>query len=407
LSGGRAQGQSGAVFSERSALDRSPNALERARQQLAVEGRPILDLSESNPTALEVDLPRFDAAYRALAAVDPSRYQPEPCGLPSARSAVSRYMAAQGRSVPAERVVLTASSSEAYGLLFKVLCDPGDEVLVPAPSYPLLDHLARFEHVRLVPYRLRYDGRWHLAQDALAGLVGPRTRAVIAVSPNNPTGSFLKRAELDTLASLGLPIVSDEVFGAYALAIDPDAAPSAAGARGVPVVTLHGLSKLAALPQLKLGWVCASGPDAAVDELLARLALVADSQLSVATPIQLALPAILDALPSMTHAVLARVRDNLALVQGALAGSAISALHVEGGWYVILRLPALTTDELWAVTLLRESGVHLQPGYFFELEQGPYLVASLIVRPDVLQRGLAALRTHVERFAAQGAQVER
>ena len=395
------------MFSERSALDRRPNALERTRLELIAEGRAVLDLSESNPTSLDADLPSFEAAYAALRAVDASRYAPEALGLPEARAAVSRFMGARGLPVPAERVLLTASTSEAYGLIFKVLCDPGDEVLVPAPSYPLLDHLARFDHVRLVPYHLRYDGRWHLPKAALEGLVGPRTRAVITVSPNNPTGSFLKHAELDTLAALGLPIVSDEVFGAYGLFPEADAVPSAAIASQVPVLTLHGLSKLAALPQLKLAWTCASGPKALVDELLARLALVADSQLSVATPVQLALPAILEALPAMTELVLSRVRTNLASVQEALAVSAISVLHVEGGWYAILRLPALMSDDHWAVGLLREAGVLVQPGYFFDLEQGPYVVLSLITRPDTLRRGLVALRAHVERVAAQGAQVER
>jgi aspartate/methionine/tyrosine aminotransferase len=403
----RARRHSGRVFSERSALDRRPNALERARLERSAEGSAVVDLTESNPTTLDAGLPRFEAAFAALRAVDPSHYDPEPFGLPSARAAVSRFMGARGCPVAAERVVLTASTSEAYGLLFKVLCDPGDEVLVPAPSYPLLDHLARFDHVRLVPYRLRYDGRWHLPQDALAGLVGPRTRAVITVSPNNPTGSFLKRGELRALAALGLPVVSDEVFAAYALAPEDDAVPSAALAEQVAVLTLHGLSKLAARPQLTLGWTCASGPAARVDELLVRLAVVADSQLSVATPIQLALPAILDGLPTITDAVLSRVRENLAAVRGALEGSAISALHAEGGWYAILRLPALMSDECWAVALLREAGVLVQPGYFFDLDQGPYVVLSLIVRPDVLGSGLAALRAHVERVAAQGAQVER
>ncbi len=384
------------MFSERSALDRRPNALERARLELAAEGRALLDLTESNPTSVAAALPRFEAAYDALRAVDASRYEPEPFGLASARAAVSRAMGARVHPVEPERVVITASTSEAYSFAFKLLCDPGDEVLVPAPSYPLLDHLARFEHVRLVPYRLRYDGRWHLPNGAFEGLVGPRTRAVMTVSPNNPTGSYLKQRELAALTALGLPIVSDEVFGAYGLALDSDAVPSAACARDALVLTLHGLSKLAALPQLKLGWMCCSGPDGAVDELLARLALIADAQLSVATPIQLALPAILDAQPAHTAQVLARVRENLAAVHAALQGSALTPLHVEGGWYAILRLPALQSDEHWAVELLREAGVLVQPGYFFELEGGPYAVISLIVRPETLRDGLEKLRACVE-----------
>jgi alanine-synthesizing transaminase len=387
------------VFSDRSGLDRRPNALERARLELVERGGALLDLTESNPTSAAAALPRFDAAYAALRAVDASHYEPEPLGLTSARAAVSRFMTARGCPVAQDRVVLTASTSEAYALAFKVLCDPGDEVLVPAPSYPLLEHLARFELVRLVPYRLRYDGRWHLPADALVGLIGPRTRAVVSVSPNNPTGSFLKRAELAALAAPGLPIVSDEVFGAYALARDADAVPSASHAPDVPVMTLHGLSKLAALPQLKLAWMCVSGPDAVIDELLARVALIADSQLSVATPIQLALPAVLDALPAMTATVRARVREGVATLQAALAGGAITALHVEGGWYAILRLPALASDEDWAVGLLRESGVLVQPGYFYDLEPAPYVVVSLITRPDVLREGLARLRGYVERVA--------
>jgi aspartate/methionine/tyrosine aminotransferase len=402
------------VFSRRSAFDPTHNRLERARSAARAAGRSVLDLTESNPTRAE--LPQASAALHALANVDARHYDPDPLGLPEAREALSAFLRARGQIVAPERIVLTAGTSEAYAFLFKLLCDPGDDVLVPAPSYPLFEHLAQLEAVQARSYRLRYDGRWHLPGGSLAPLIGPRTRAVLTVHPNNPTGSCLKRDELAQLAATGLPIVSDEVFASYLLAPEPDAvasaigtAPSGAGAAppgagaaaGVAshgqalTFVLDGLSKLAGLPQLKLAWLCVDGPPDAVRAALARLELIADSFLSVATPVQLALPAILDAHGELTSAISARLQRNLAYLRAALADSPISTLHVEAGWYALLRLPALLDDEGWALALLERHDVLVQPGYFYDLEAGPYAVISLLTIPNVFERGIERLRAAV------------
>jgi aspartate/methionine/tyrosine aminotransferase len=381
------------VFSQRSAFARVPNRLEQARQAGQAAGRHVLDLTESNPT--NADLPRADAALRALLHPEAGSYRPDPFGLPSAREALSAYLGEHGTAVPADRIVLTASTSEAYAFLFKLLCDPGDDVLVPAPSYPLFEHLARLEAVHARSYRLEYDGHWHLPAQTLAPLCGPRTRAVLTVHPNNPTGSYLKRDELAQLAALGLPIVSDEVFAGYPLGADDERVGTLWSASPVLTFALHGLSKLAGLPQLKLAWICVSGPDAQVQEALSRLELIADSFLSVSTPVQLALPAILDAHHELTDAIRARLRVNLAQLRRQLAGSAATVLHVEGGWYAIVRLPALLDDEGWALRLLERHDVLVQPGYFYDLAAGPFVVISLLTPEPVLAPGAARLHDAV------------
>jgi aspartate/methionine/tyrosine aminotransferase len=388
------------VFSQRSAFDRTHNRLERARSAAASAGRELLDLTESNPTRAQ--LPPARAALQALLHPAAAHYDPDPLGLPSARAALSAWLRERGQAVPPDQIVLTASTSEAYAFVFKLLCDPGDDVLVPAPSYPLFEHLAQLEGVHARSYRLRYDGRWHLPAGTLAPLVGPRTRAVLTVHPNNPTGSCLKRDELAQLAATGLPIVSDEVFAPYTLAPEPDALASALGCPDALTFVLNGLSKLAGLPQLKLAWLCVDGPPAAVREALSRLELIADSFLSVSTPVQLALPAILEAHGELTDAISARLRANLAHLRAQLTGSPVSALHVEAGWYAVLRLPAVLDDEAWAVTLLERHGVLVQPGYFYDLEAGPYAVVSLLTIPDVFQRGIERLRAAVLALTAGG-----
>ncbi|MGD8863819.1 MAG: pyridoxal phosphate-dependent aminotransferase, partial [Myxococcales bacterium] len=355
-------------------------------------GPPIVDLTRSNPTA--VGLPVVEGVLAALADPRAARYRPAPLGLDSAREAIAAFMTRQGTPTDASSVVVTASTSEAYGLLFKLLCDAGDDVMVPAPSYPLFEHLARFEHVAPAPYPLAYDGRWHVTAADLRAARTARTRAVLAVHPNNPTGSYLKADELEALAALGLPLISDEVFSPYPLD-DLAEIPTARVARGPLVFSLHGLSKLACLPQLKLSWICVSGPDGLVDEALQRLELIADAYLSVAGPVQLALPAILDASAPVTRATHERLRRNLRTMRAQCAGSPVDALHVEGGWYAVLRLPVTRDDESWALRLLRDDGVLVQPGYFYDFDGGPYAVLSLITPPDELDRGLEALLARV------------
>jgi aspartate/methionine/tyrosine aminotransferase len=293
--------------------------------------------------------------------------------------------------------LLTASTSEAYAFLMKLLCDPGDEVLVPAPSYPLFELLAAFESVRLVPYRLAYDGAWHVDLDSARRAVTDRTRAVFMVSPNNPTGSFVKEDELAGLADLALPIVSDEVFSDYAF----DAAPAtrvrtALSETRALVFALGGLSKQAALPQMKLAWTCVGGPERAVREAMARLELIGDSFLSPSTPVQLALPALLGSRAIATDAIRARTKENLAALTAALGPrSAATLLTVEGGWYATLRVPRTKREEDWAIELLTRDGVYLHPGHFFGFEDEAYLVISLLTPSAAFREGVERLLRRV------------
>jgi alanine-synthesizing transaminase len=357
----------------------------------------VLDLTESNPTRAGLPYPG-SAILAALSRSPALVYEPAPFGLPSARDAVAGELSAQGITVAGSRVVVTASTSEAYAFLFKLLCDPGDEVLVPAPSYPLFEHLARLEGVHAVPYRLAYDGAWHLDADSARRAVTPRTRAVLAVSPNNPTGSYLKRAELGSLAALGLPIVSDEVFARYPLRKDPTRARSALEACGAPLVfALGGLSKAAALPQMKLAWIAVGGEEARAGAAMDRLEVIADAFLSVGAPVQHALPELLAAGELTRRAIGERTLQNLDFVRRAAAGSPVSVLDVEGGWYATLRLPGTRSELDWALALLDQDEVHAHPGHFFDFEEEAYLVVSLLTQEDVFREATTRI---VRRIAA-------
>jgi alanine-synthesizing transaminase len=392
--------ESAAVFSRRSEFGRNPNRVELARQAAQRRGVRLFDLTESNPTRAQ--LPEFESAFAQLDQPGARVYQPEPFGLRSARTAASAWMLRQsGLHVAPEQIVLTASTSEAYAFLFKLLCDAGDEVLVPAPSYPLFAHLAQLNDVRLVSYPLAYDGRWHISRDALLRARSVRTRAIVTVHPNNPTGSFVKRDELADLSQLGLPIISDEVFAPYPLCTDATRAPSALCAEGALVFSLHGLSKLAALPQLKLSFVCVGGPPALVGEALARLEIIADSFLSVSTPVQLALPAILASHAPVTAAIGARLSRNLHALGKLCVASPASLLHVEGGWYAVLHLPELLDDEGYALDFIEHADTLVQPGYFYDFEAGPYVVLSLLTPETTFVGGATRILERVETLARE------
>ncbi len=373
------------MLSSRSSFDLSPNPLASA---LARRGdRALLDLTASNPTRALVPYDR-EAILAALALPASLVYEPAPFGMEPAREAVARDLSSHGPELDPARVVLTASTSEAYSFLFKLLCDPGDEVLVPRPSYPLFDHLARLESVAAVPYRLAYDGAWYVDLPSVRAAISPRTRAIVTVSPNNPTGSYLKNLELDALADTGLPIVSDEVFARYPLRADPTRARTALDAGRAPLVfALGGLSKLAALPQAKLAWMAVAGESARVEAALARLEVIADAFLSVGTPVQHALPALLASRATAEQAIRDRTARNLAWLKGAVTGSAVSLLDVEGGWYATLRLPRTREEQAWALALLEEDGVHVHPGHFFDFEDEAYLVVSLLTPEATLREG--------------------
>jgi aspartate/methionine/tyrosine aminotransferase len=374
------------VFSRRSSRDQSPNALALVLAEL---GKPRLDLTGSNPTRAGLSYPPELLVALERAQASSLDYRPEPLGLPSAREAVAQITGAD----PAD-IMLSASTSEAYGFLFKLLCDPGDAVLVPAPSYPLFEHLAELEGVQALPYRLAYDGAWHVDVDSLRRAVTPRARAVVVVSPNNPTGQYLSAAERDAVAALGLPIISDEVFAEFSL---NGAVPPARRSDAVLTFALDGLSKRAGSPQLKLGWTVISGPEALRRRARVRLELIADTFLSVGTPVQQALPQLLELCPTITSLIGARCRENLVALAAAVSGSPVTLLRADAGWSAVLRLPRVASEEQLLLGLLREQQVLVQPGWFYDFEREPYFVVSLLTPPSVFREGSERLVAYVTR----------
>ncbi len=385
------------MFSTRTAWERALNPLARAAAAARAAG-PLLDLTETNPTAVGLAPPA--EILTLLADPASAAYAPEAAGWPPAREAVAADYARRGAAVAPRHIVLTASTSEAYAHLFKVLCDPGDAVLVPRPSYPLFQFLADLESTAIEPYPITYDGTWHLRPWDIAAAVTARTRAVVVVTPNNPTGAYIKKEEWDALsdfcAARDIAVISDEVFADYSLRADPARLATLAGAGRALTLCLGGLSKSCALPQLKLGWIAASGPAAARDEALARLELVADTFLSVGTPVQRAAPAILARAAALQQPIRARTAANLAELRRALAGSAASVLDVEGGWSAIVQVPSTRSDEEWALRLLERDRVLVHPGYFFDFSREAFLVLSLLPLPDAFAEAASRLRRTID-----------
>jgi alanine-synthesizing transaminase len=354
----------------------------RISQALAAARRPLFDLTESNPTAVGLALDDR-GVLEALADPRSLTYTPTPHGLREARVAVAAWYARHGATVDADRIFLTASTSEAYALLFKLLCDPGDRVLAPRPSYPLFDHLAALESIALAHYPLRYHSGWFVDAEEVARALDERTRALLIVNPNNPTGSYLTRSEhaaLDALAAeRSLATISDEVFADYPLRSEPERVVTlAAGPRSL-TFCLGGLSKLAGLPQLKLGWIAVCGPDELVSTACERLEMIADTYLSVGAPVQHAAARLLEIGERRRAQIAARTQRNYHKLVEVVRGSALQVLESGGGWSAIVRVPALRSDEDW-VLLLLESGVVVHPGFFFDLSGGAFLVVSLL--PD-------------------------
>jgi aspartate/methionine/tyrosine aminotransferase len=369
-----------------------PNALARAMAAMRASGAAIADLTDSNPTHIGVAYPHDLLA--PLADTAALRYEPHPFGLPAARAAVAADHARRGISIDPAHVVLTASTSEAYSWLFKLLCDAGDSVLVPRPSYPLFEHLTALESVHAQPYDLEYHGRWSI--DLASLMTAPeRTRAVLAVSPNNPTGSYLSAEELAALAQLcrdrRWALVVDEVFADYPL--DEDRPLSDIATRSdVLAFSLAGLSKSVGLPQLKLAWIVVGGPGDARDEALTALELIADSFLSVATPVQVAAPHLLREGAPVRDAIRQRIRQNLDALRAAVRRfPACEMLRTEGGWSAVLRVPATRPEETLVVDLLERERILVHPGYFFDFPREAYLVVSLLPPPAVFADACARL----------------
>jgi aspartate/methionine/tyrosine aminotransferase len=309
-----------------------------------------------------------------------------------ARAAVAASYAADGRTVPDDRLVLTASTSEAYALLFKLLADPGDNVLVPHPGYPLFDLLTRLEAVAAVPYQLDPHGGWALDRASLERAVTSRSRAILVVSPNNPLGAILTAADREWLVAFagtrGLAVIADEVFADFRLCPRPDAS-SLLGEDRVLTFTLGGLSKSAGLPQMKLAWVVVSGPPALVEDALRRLTVIADTYLSVSTPVQLAASRLLDVGHAVRRAIHARLRRNLDELRSVLRPHpSVRLVEPEGGWSAVLQVPAIQSEEALALRLVEEAGVRVHPGYFFDFPREAFLVISLMPAPRIFDEAV-------------------
>jgi len=389
------------MFSDRTNWRLSPNALTRAIEEArTAERRKILDLTISNPTEAGVR-PDPEIVLGALANPKAMGYDPQPRGLLEARQAVCGYYRESHEVVDLDpdRLILTTSTSEAYSYVFRLLCNPGDEVLVPKPSYPLFEFLADLADVRLVPYPLLYDHGWQIDFDSLYKAATARSRAVILVHPNNPTGSYVSVAETSALnlfcRDYNLALIVDEVFLDYSH--DGTERRSFASNAEALTFTLSGVSKISALPQMKLAWVATSGPKEIVAEAGARLEIIADTFLSLNAPVQLAASVLLDQRKQIQPILLDRLRVNLGELDAQLAANpACARLQVEGGWYAVLRVPIRGTDEDLAIDLLRKMGVIVHPGHFYDFPSEGHLVLSLITEPANFRAGVSRLLQMVE-----------
>jgi len=387
------------MFSKRTDWKLTPNRFTQAQAELRAAGREVLDLSLSNPT--RAGLHYEEAILQALSAREAMDYDPQPKGLLSARQAVARYYrdAHEIFEVDPESVILTTSTSEGYSYVFRLLCNTDDEILVPKPSYPLFEFLADLHDVKLVSYPLLYDQGWQIDFPSLYKAVNHRTRAVVVVHPNNPTGSYVRPTEVEDLnrfcAEYGLALIVDEVFLDYAH--DGAARASLVANSAALTFTLSGLSKIAGLPQMKVAWIVTSGPVEKKQEALARLEVIADTYLSMNAPLQLAMPVLLEQRKSIQPLLLDRVRANLQELDRQLERQkACERLSVEGGWYVVLRVPALQSDEDLAIDLLRKVAVLVHPGHFYDFSSDGYLVLSLITPAKDFREGVGRILGVVE-----------
>ncbi|MGH9546795.1 MAG: pyridoxal phosphate-dependent aminotransferase [Terriglobales bacterium] len=389
------------MFSRRTDWKLTPNRLTEAQRGVEAAGREVLDLTVSNPARAGL---HYDAEAILNSLTNPKAmdYDPQPKGLRSARAAVADYYHEQ-HGEPAfdpEALVLTTSTSEGYSFVFRLLCNPGDEILVPKPSYPLFEFLADLQDVKLAPYPLIYDHGWQIDFPSLSQAVNSRTHAVVVVHPNNPTGSFVSADERTQLNSFcqehGLALIVDEVFLDYAL--DGVPRPSFAVNPAVLTFTLSGLSKISGLPQMKLAWLAISGPGSVVTAAMERLEVIADTYLSLNAPIQLAAAALLGQRKNVQPLLLDRLRANLAELDRQLAQQkTCQRLQVEGGWYGVLRVPVIQSDEDLAIDLLRQASVLVHPGHFYDFPGDGYLILSLLSRPTEFREGAKRILNSLNR----------
>jgi len=388
------------MFSKRTNWRLEPNELTRISRERLRLGLPLADLTESNPTQCGF---RYDATtvFAALHQPDALEYTPDPRGPLTARQAVIDYYSERGAEVDASQIFLTASTSEAYSFVFKLLANPGEEILTPQPSYPLFDFLARLNDVRCAPYPLTYEERWSIDQPAFATRAALKPKAAVVVHPNNPTGSFVHPAEAGFLVEQcrkhSMALIADEVFGDYVHPGKQDRrAPSFAAENGPLVFTLSGLSKVSALPQMKCSWIVVSGPPDRREQALARLEVIADTYLSVSAPVACGLAGLLAMRHSLQPQIIERIAANLRCLAGFFGpDSAVNRFEAEGGWNAVLRVPAIRSDEAWAIRLLCEDGILVHPGHFYDFAQEGCLVVSLIPPTPVFEEGIRKLAARI------------
>ena len=382
------------LYSRRLPWSFSPNRITRLIEEKRRSGAPLLDLTISNPTEQLPHYPHLQIA-NAYASIPDLSYRPHPLGSEQARHEIVNVYRESGVRLIIDQIALTASSSEGYALLFKLLCDPGDEILIPVPSYPLFEYLAALECVRTVPYRLIYDGSWSIDCTDLRQRLSPRSRAIVVVNPNNPTGSFLNSAECELVLMLArdrrIPVISDEVFMDYRFPEQADSAPTLAGQDSTLAFCLNGLSKMAAMPQMKLGWIAIGGPAKEREAARTRLELLLDTYLSVSTPVQAVLRELLTIGAENRRILKSRIAGNLSNLRKLLVHQPVHALHAQGGWSIILRLPNTQSEEAWTTRLLDDEGTVVQPGYFFDMSSEPYIVLSLITPEEIFAEGISRI----------------
>jgi alanine-synthesizing transaminase len=369
------------MFSSRTDWNTAPNKLSGLIAEKRLKGEIIFDLTESNPTKCEFSYPDHEI-IKALNTPSITSYKPEPFGLLSARKAIAEYYAELSVAIKSEHIVLTSGTSEAYSFLFRLLCNVGDEVIVPQPSYPLFDYLCQLNDIKLKNYRLAYDDEWYIDFESLQEQITERTRAIVLVHPNNPTGSYLKQDEFNRICSLAskhnCSIITDEVFGPYDILPNVHRAHILNSESDVLLFSLNGISKLLGLPQLKLSWIIAHGSSQFTTEALKRLEIIGDTFLSVNTPVQLALPNILLYSSDIGSQIRSRIQTNYRLLQSVFTGSSVSVLRVEGGWNAILQFPQRKSDEEWTVQILLQKNIIVQPGHFYDFDRESCIVISLL-----------------------------
>lgn len=388
------------MFSSRTGWQRRHNRLSEAHASRQARELGIYDLTASNPTECGFDYPQQDI-LKAISHPSLLQYTPDPHGLLSARDAISRWYRKHGVSIETSSLFLTSGTSEAYSFIFRLLCNTGDSLLVPAPSYPLLDYLAPLNDVTLDHYYLIYDDGWHIDVAALRSSITPSTRAIVLVHPHNPTGMFINHDEFSSIAAIArdhnLAIIVDEVFAEYGFQHHPNRLRTAAGNNDCLTFTLNGISKMCGLPQLKLGWMVVSGQDVGTKEAIERLEIISDAYLSVNTPVQAGLPGLLEVGDQFRQQIQRRIIDNVEYLRTAIGtGSACSLLVSEGGWNAIIRVPNSKSDEDWALEILEEAGVYVYPGYFFDFANEGHLVLSLICDTTIFRRAVPLLINYID-----------